>query len=108
VRAPSAEPASPRSYVSNGTLFMFAAPSQLPLDIRHVPALLPSSDLANASATSVLHELDQRIDRLRDVLDGGSIPSGSEGARQPHADWLTRQKCRLTYRTTARSPCTPR
>lgn len=58
---------------------MLAAPSQLPLDIRHVPALLPSLDLANASATPILRELDQRIDRLRNVLDGGSVPSGSDG-----------------------------
>lgn len=60
-------------------MFMLAAPSQLPLDIRHVPALLPSPDLANASATPILRELDQRIDRLRNVLDGGSVPSGSDG-----------------------------
>ena len=68
---------------------MLAAPSQLPLDIRHIPALLPTSELANVSATSILHELDQRIDRLRDVLNGGSVPTGSEGASDPHPCALT-------------------
>lgn len=61
---------------------MFASPPTEPLDIRHLPALVPSSH-ANSTSHAILHELSTRIDKMQSLIKTHKAPATELVDSQP-------------------------